>query len=120
MKCASCGRLMADEYNYCGICGKALSGARILFKDVVADGLIKPGDKIKCTHKSEEVFATVKADGKLEISGKTYNDPPEAMEAARGVACDSWHCWKFRIASEDRDRPIMGLKSQFRAKRAGK
>lgn len=118
MQCQKCNRLMPDEHNYCGNCGAPLQGARILFKDVVANGLIKAGDKIKCTHKSEEVLATVRSDGKLEIAGKVFNDPPEAMEAARGVACDSWHCWKVHVAAENRDRPIMSLKAQLRAKRA--
>ncbi len=120
MQCQKCSRLMPDENNYCGNCGTPLQGSRILFKDCVDGGLIKAGDKIKCTHKSEEVLATVRSDGKLEIGGKVFNDPPEAMEAARGVACDSWHCWKFHVASENRDRPIMNLKAQLKAKRAAK
>lgn len=120
MQCQKCSRLVPDEHNYCGYCGAPLQGPRILFEDVVAAGIIKPGEKIRCSHRSEEVIATVRADGKLEIGGKVFNDPPEAMEAARGVACDSWHCWKIRDASENRDRPIMSLKGQLRAKRAGK
>ena len=119
MQCQSCSMLMPDEHNYCGNCGKPLQGARILFKDLVAGGLIKAGDKIRCSHKGDKIVeATVQVDGTLEISGKIYKNPPDAMEAARGVACDSWHCWKFLDPASNREKPIHSLKGELRRKQA--
>ena len=118
MQCQSCGMLMQDEHNYCGNCGKPLQGSRILLKDLVAGGFFKPGDKISCSHKNGKVEATIQADGTLEVGGKIYSSPPEAIAAARGVACDSWHCWKFYDPTEKREKPIHSLKGQFKRQQA--
>ncbi len=118
MQCQSCGRLMQDENNYCGNCGKPLQGSRIQMKDVVNAGLLKPGDKIHCSLKKGNVEATVQADGTLELNGKIYQNPPEAIAAARGVACDSWHCWKYYDATEQREKPIHSLKGRLRRNEA--
>jgi hypothetical protein len=118
MQCQGCGMLMPDENNYCGNCGKPLQGSRILFKDLVMGGVIKAGDKISCRHKRDTVEAIVQADGTLEVGGKIYNSPPEAIVAVRGVACDSWHCWRIFDPAENRDRPIHSLKPAFKRKQA--
>lgn len=118
MQCQSCGWLIPDEYKYCGNCGTPLQGQRILMKDLVASGIIKAGDKITCSHRQDRVEATVQADGRLEIKGKFYNSPPEAIAAVRGVACDSWHCWKYNDPVEKRERPIHSFKGDLRRKQS--
>ena len=118
MQCQGCGMLMPDENNFCGNCGQPLQGSRILFQDLVKEGVFKAGDKISCSHKRYQVTAIVQADGTLEVGGKIYNGPPEAMMAVRGVACDSWHCWKFMDPVQNRDRPIHSIKWAFERKQA--
>lgn len=118
MKCQNCDMLMPDENNYCGNCGKPLEGSRIFFKDLVAAGEIKAGAKITCRHKSAIVEGIVQADGTLEVDGKIYNSPPEAIAVIRGVACDSWHCWKFFDPVDNRERPIHSIKVAFKRKQA--
>ncbi len=88
-------------------------------KDLVTGGVIKAGDKIKCSHHGDRTIeATIQADGTLEVGGKIYDHPPEAIGAARGVACDSWHCWKYFDPVANRDKPIHSLKGEFRRKQA--
>lgn len=78
--------------------GYLLGGRRVRISDLVAAGLLEAESKLRFDRKRfrETHIATVRHDGRIEISGgRVFKTPSGAAKAvAGGIQIDGWHAWR--------------------------
>lgn len=85
-------RLAKDDYAAaypepeCGVVSESRSVA-----ELIEVGLLEPGESV--VNESDEVQATVLADGRLEFDGTEYHSLDDAARVAAGEARDGWTYW---------------------------
>ena len=70
----------------------------VKMQDLVNAGLLHDGDELICATASgqyQDVVATVRGDGGIEIEGQTYYSPSSAEESVRGYSRDGWTFWRL-------------------------
>lgn len=70
----------------------------VKMQDLVNAGLLHDGDELICATASgqyQDVVATVRGDGGIEIEGQTYYSPSSAEERVRGYSRDGWTFWRL-------------------------
>ena len=61
--------------------------------DLIAAGTLTPGDVLVFTDPVLQATATVKSDGRLELSGVPYDSPSTAATVVRGRPTNGWADW---------------------------
>ena len=68
-------------------------------QDLVNAGLLHDGDELICATASgryQDVVATVRGDGGIEIEGQPYYKPSPAAESVTGYSENGWKFWRLR------------------------
>ncbi len=94
---------------------------RVAFGQLVETGLIRPGEKLYSSKlKRSAKIARVKADGSIELQGKTKKAVPQqgsihkiGAYAQNAQACNGWTYW--HVETDDGLEPIDHLRSKIRA-----
>lgn len=79
--------------------------------DLLDAGLLTAGAVL--INPSEDVEATVLADGRIELDGIAYDTPSGAGDAARGGGTNGWTYWL--ADTPDGLRPLATLRDDLRA-----
>jgi hypothetical protein len=73
-------------------------------KHLIQAGLVVPGAKLVATHRDfKGVEAVVKADGTIELDGKSFNAPSTAGHHLRKKATNGWYFWALADGRRLRD-----------------
>jgi hypothetical protein len=65
--------------------------------DLIAAGLVKPGDEWRLKTASVEATLQVQGDGTLLVNGQSYGSPSAAGQAVTGWrSCDGWRVWEYQ------------------------
>ena len=68
----------------------------VKMQDLVNAGLLHDGDKlISVSGQYQDVVATVRSDGKIEIEGQPYPSPSKAEAIITGYSRDGWTFWRL-------------------------
>jgi CBS domain-containing protein len=85
-----------------------MDGRRVTLSDLIAGGLIKPGDRVRFTRPrvGEKHTAEITEAGRLRLpEGGEYRSPSRAaMVAATMRAVDGWHAWILERTGESLDK----------------
>lgn len=80
------------------------AGDWVELKHLIEAGLISPGDKLMATHRDYKGrYATVIADGTLEVDGRRYTSPSAAGRSLRLRATNGWYFWAVADGRRLRD-----------------
>ncbi|MBQ3308807.1 MAG: type I restriction enzyme HsdR N-terminal domain-containing protein [Aeriscardovia sp.] len=70
----------------------------VKIQDLVNAGLLHDGDKLICATvrgQYQDVVATIRGDGGIEIEGQPYYSPSKAEAIVRGHSRDGWTFWRL-------------------------
>lgn len=85
-------------------------------KHLVAAGLLKPGERLIATHRDfSGVEATIEADGRIHLNGKSFGSPSGAGGSLRKTATNGWYFWALPDGRRLRD-----VRSEFLSGTGGK
>ena len=121
MLCPGCSHENPDANRYCGMCGTPLRGGQRVarLRDLLEAGILKADAALWCRVRGQQVFATLKDDGRIEHDSHVYDSPVAAIEAVRGGPCDSWFCWHTPDPQSERDYPIAHFRAAWRRIQGG-
>jgi len=83
----------------------------VTFKDLIAAGKLTPGDVLVFIDPVLQATATVRSDGRLELSGVPYDYPSAAAAAVRGRSTNGWADWG--LVREDGTITLMKLREEL-------
>jgi len=83
----------------------------VTFKDLIAAGKLTPGDVLVFTDPVLQATATVRSDGRLELSGVPYDFPSAAAAVVRGRSTNGWADWG--LVREDGTITLMKLREEL-------
>ena len=83
----------------------------VTFKDLIAAGKLTPGDVLVFTDPVLQATATVRSDGRLELSGVLYDFPSAAAAVVRGRSTNGWADWG--LVREDGTITLMKLREEL-------
>lgn len=70
---------------------------RVTIADLLAAGLVEPGDRWRARYRGEDTFAEVASDGTMVLHGKRFTSPSTASAAVTGKSPRAgWGFWRFR------------------------
>ncbi len=87
----------------------------VTFKDLIAAGKLTPGDVLVFIDPVLQATATVRSDGRLELSGVPYDFPSAAAAAVRGRSTNGWADWG--LVREDGTISLMKLREELTGRR---
>ena len=86
---------------------------RIPFKQLIQEGLLHPGDKLK--HIRLDVEAIVNADGTISANGCRGSIHHVGAQVAGSAGCNGWTNWTYTCPQTGRQRVLDALRETIRA-----